>query len=125
MRQIQKKGHIRGIFGENPPFFGPSSCVFEISFVSLVGVRTYVSILRPTQNPTLAGMDPLVLVQKHHILTYNCQYGNEFVVNIPHRPTFKMTKDGLFYHDMMHLLKNKNNAHIMVNYSQSPIPQVK
>ena len=51
-----KKGHIRGIFGENPPFFGPKSCVFEIALVTLVGVRTYENILRPTQNPTLAGM---------------------------------------------------------------------
>ena len=35
-----------------------------------------------------------------------------------------MTKDGLFYHDMSHLLKNKNNSHIMGNDSRSPIPQV-
>ena len=27
----------------------------------LVGVGTYEKILRPTQNPTLAGMDPLIL----------------------------------------------------------------
>ena len=47
------------MFGKNPPFFGPKSCVFEIALVSLVGVRTYENILRPTQNPTLAGMDPL------------------------------------------------------------------
>ena len=26
----------------------------------LVGIGTYKKILRPTQNPTLAGMDPLV-----------------------------------------------------------------
>ena len=58
----QKKGHIRGIFGKNPPFFGPKSCVFEIALVRLVGVRTYENILRPTQNPTLAGMDPLALI---------------------------------------------------------------
>ena len=58
-RQKQKKGNIGGIFGENPPFFGPKSCVFEIALVSLVGVRTYEIVLRPTQNPTLAGMDPL------------------------------------------------------------------
>ena len=42
-----------------PPFFGPENCVFEIALVSLVGVGTYEKILRPTQNPTLAGMDPL------------------------------------------------------------------
>ena len=56
-----KKGHIRGIFGKNPPFFGPKSFVFEIALVSVVGVRTYENILRPTQNPTLAGMGPLWL----------------------------------------------------------------
>ena len=54
-----KKGHFRGIFGENTPFFGPESCVFEIALVSLVGVGTYKKNLRPTRNPTLAGMDPL------------------------------------------------------------------
>ena len=55
-----KKGHFRGIFGKNTPFFGPESCVFEIALVSLVGVGTYEKILRPTQNPTLASMDPLL-----------------------------------------------------------------
>ena len=35
-----------------------------------------------------------------------------------------MTKDGLFYHDIRHLLKNKINAHIMVNNSRSPIPKL-
>ena len=34
-----------------------------------------------------------------------------------------MTKAGLFYHNITHLLKNKN-VHIMVNYSCSAIPQV-
>ena len=34
-----------------------------------------------------------------------------------------MTKAGLFYHDMRNLLKNKD-AHILVNDSHSPIPQV-
>ena len=57
-----KKGHFQGIFGKNTPFFGPESCVFDIPLVSLVGVRTYENILRPTQNPTLAGMDPLTIV---------------------------------------------------------------
>ena len=61
-RQIQKKGHIRGIFCENPPFFGPQSWVFKIALVRLVGIITYENILRPTKNPTLAGMDPLVIV---------------------------------------------------------------
>ena len=35
-----------------------------------------------------------------------------------------MSKAGLFYHNMRHLLKNKNNAHIMLNDSRLPIPQV-
>ena len=56
---MQKKGHIQGVLAGTPPFFGPKSCVFEIVLVSLVGVRTYENIIRPTQNPTLAGMDPL------------------------------------------------------------------
>ena len=34
-----------------------------------------------------------------------------------------MTKAGLLYHDMSQLLKNKNNAHIMANYSRFAIPQ--
>ena len=34
-----------------------------------------------------------------------------------------MTKAGLFYHDMRHLLNNKD-MHIMVNDSHSPIPQM-
>ena len=46
-------------------------------------------------------------VQKYYLGTYNNQYGNEIVVHIPQQPTFKMTKAGLFYHDMIHLLKNK------------------
>ena len=43
--------------------------------------------------------------------------------SFPYRPTFKMTKAGLFNHDMRHLLKNKD-AHILVNDSHSSIPQV-
>ena len=35
---------------------------FEIALASLVGVGTYKKILRPTQNPTLAGIDPLILL---------------------------------------------------------------
>ena len=35
-----------------------------------------------------------------------------------------MTKVGIFYHNMRHLIKNKNNSHITVNNSPSPIPQV-
>ena len=36
-----------------------------------------------------------------------------------------MTYAGLFYHYMIHLIKNKKNVHIMVIYSRSPILQVK
>ena len=54
------------------------------------------------------------LVQKNHPVTYNSKDGNEFVIHSTQRPTFKMTKAGMFYHDMRHLLKNKD-AHIMVN----------
>ena len=48
-RQIQKRA----------TFWVFKTYVFEIALVSLVGVRTYENSLRPTQNPTLAGMDPL------------------------------------------------------------------
>ena len=33
--------------------------------MSLVGVNTYENIIRPTQNPTLAGMDPLPVPKVH------------------------------------------------------------
>ena len=66
----------------------------------------------------------LGLVQNNHILTYNIQDGNEFVIQILQRTTFKMNNYGIFYHDMRHLVKNKY-AHIMVNYSCSPIPKSK
>ena len=72
----------------------------------------------------IANILSLGLVQKNHLVTYNSQYGNEFFIHIPQRPIFKMNKDGMFYHDMRHILKNKD-AHIMVNDSHSPIPQVK
>ena len=35
-----------------------------------------------------------------------------------------MTKSGFFYHYMSNLLNNKNNSHIVVNDSHSPITQV-
>ena len=47
----------------------------------------------------------LVLVQKHHISTYNSQYGNAFVIHSPQRPTSNTTKAGFFYHNMRQLLK--------------------
>ena len=65
----------------------------------------------------------LGLVRKNHPVTYNSRDGNEFVIHSPQWPTFKMTKAGLFYHDIRHLLKNKY-AHILVNDSHSPITQV-
>ena len=66
----------------------------------------------------------LGLVQKHHPVTYNIQYGNELVVNSKQQKTFKINKDGIFYHGMRHLIQNKKNAEIMVNDSCHPIPQV-
>ena len=72
----------------------------------------------------IANILSLLLVHKHHIVTYNSQYDNEFVFHSPQRPTFKMKKAGLSYHDIRHLLKNKKNAHIMVNNLLSPIPKV-
>ena len=71
----------------------------------------------------IANILSLSLVYKNHLVTYNRQDGNEFVIQIPHRPTFKMTKAGLFYHGMSHLLKNKD-TYIIVNDLHSPIPQV-
>ena len=44
----------------------------------------------------IANILPLGLVQKNHSVTYNIQDGNEFVIHIPQRPIFKMTKAGLF-----------------------------
>ena len=38
----------------------------------------------------------LGLVQKNHPVTHNSQDRNEFVIHSSHRPTFKMTKYGLF-----------------------------
>ena len=72
----------------------------------------------------IANILSLGLVQKNHPVTYNSRYGNEFVIHIPQRPTFKMTKAGLFYHDMRKLLKNKDSR-ILANKSHYPIPQVK
>ena len=66
----------------------------------------------------------LGFVHKQHLVTYNRQNGNWCFVHSPQQPTFKMTKYGLFYHDIMYLLKKKKNAHSMVNDSFSPIPQV-
>ena len=56
----------------------------------------------------------LGMVHKNHLVPNNSQDGNEFVIQIPQRPKFNITKSGLFYHDMRHLLNNKD-MHIMVN----------
>ena len=48
-----------------------------------------------------------------------------FSYTVHKKPTFEMTKAGLFYHGMIHLLNNKNNAHIIVNDPHFPIPLVK
>ena len=71
----------------------------------------------------IANILSLGLVQKNHPVTYNSRYGNEFLIHSPQQQKFKITKDGLFYHDMMRLPKNKD-AHIMLNNSHPPIPQV-
>ena len=72
----------------------------------------------------IANILSFVLVQKLHLVTCKSQYGKSFVVQIPQQPTSNITKSGIFYHNMGHLLKNKNSMHIMVNGSRSPIPQV-
>ena len=54
-----KKGPHSGYFWREHPLFLPESCVFAITLVCLLGVGKYEKILRPTQNPTFAGMDPL------------------------------------------------------------------
>ena len=75
-------------------------------------------------NPNgIANTLSLGLAQKNYLVTYNSQYGNVFVIHIPQRPTFKMIKTGLFYHDMRHLLKNKD-LHITMNDLHPPIPHV-
>ena len=66
----------------------------------------------------------LGLVQNSILVTYNSLYRNDFVVHIPHLPTLKMAKSGMFYFDMRHLIKSKY-AHIVVNYLYSSIPQMK
>ena len=71
----------------------------------------------------IANIISLGLAQKHHIVTHNIQDVNEFIFHIPQCPTLKMTKSGLFCHDIGHLLKKKN-AHIMVNDPLSHISQV-
>ena len=57
-------------------------------------------------------------------MTYNSQDRNEIFIDIPQQPTLKITKSSIFYHNSRHVLKNKKNAHIMVNDTLSPIPQL-
>ena len=64
----------------------------------------------------VANILSLSLEYKNHLVTYNSQYGNYFVIHSPHQPIFNITKDGLFYYNMRHLLKKKY-THIMVNDS--------
>ena len=71
----------------------------------------------------IANIMPLIILQKHHLVTYNSKYDNEFVVHIPQRTIFNMSKAGIFSRNMRLLIKN-NIAHIMVNDSHSPKPQV-
>ena len=71
----------------------------------------------------VANILSLGLVQKNQPVTYNRRDGNEFFIHSPQPPTFKMTKADMFYRYMRNLLKNKD-AHILVNDSHSPIPQV-
>ena len=72
----------------------------------------------------IANILSLGLVKKHYLVTYNSQYGNEFFIHITQLATFKMTKAGLFYHDMRHLINKKMNLHIMVNDLRFLNPQV-
>ena len=71
----------------------------------------------------IANILSLGLVHKNQPVTYNSQDVNDFVIHRQQRPTFKITKAGLVYHNTRHLLKNKD-THIMVNDSHYPIPQV-
>ena len=71
----------------------------------------------------IANILSLGLVQKNHLVTYNIQDVNEIFIHSPKRPIFKMNTAGIFYHDMRHLLNNKD-ANIVVRDLHSPIPQV-
>ena len=72
----------------------------------------------------LANILSLWLVQKHHLVNYNSQYGNEFIIRIPQRPTLRWTR--LLSHTLTWGIfsKNKKNAHIVVNDSHFPTPEV-
>ena len=72
----------------------------------------------------IANIRSLGLVHKHELVIYNSRYGNGFIVHGIQRPTFKMTKAGLLYHEVRHLLNNNNNAHIMEKNSHYLIKSV-
>ena len=76
-------------------------------------------ILSGTTIKGISNILSLGLVQKHHLVTYKNQYGNEFVVHRPQGLTFKNIKAGIFYYNIIYLLKNKKNAHIMLKNSRS------
>ena len=82
-----------------------------------------ILILYGINSKGISNILSLGLVQKNYPATYNSWDVNDFIIHSPQRPKFRMTKAGLFYHDMKHLLNNKD-AHIMVNNLHSPIPQV-
>ena len=99
-------------------------CNSGVTYTNTIGdLPGYSNTVWYNPNGT-ANTRSLGLVHKNHLVRYNSQYGNKFVINISQRPTFKMNKSGIFYHNMRHLLKKKNNAHIMVNNSRSPIPKM-
>ena len=56
------------------------------------------------------------MVHKHFIVSYYIEgYDpNVFIFNILLHTTFQVSKGGIFYHDMQHLLNN-NNDQIMNN----------
>ena len=48
----------------------------------------------------IANILSLSLAQKNNPVTYNTRYGYKFLIYIPQRPPFNMTKAGLFYRDI-------------------------
>ena len=90
-----------------------------ISILDVVGHR----VIFLNQVKGIANILSLSLAQKNNPVTYNTRYGYKFLIYIPQRPPFNMTKAGLFYRDMRHLLNNKD-AHIIVSNLHSPIQQM-
>ena len=71
----------------------------------------------------IANILSLGLVQNNHLVTYNSQDVNEVFIHISQWPTFNINKAGLFYHNMRHLLNNKD-AQIMAKNLHSLTEQV-